>query len=94
MSASASTAPSAPSSAPAFAGASTSSEPPTATLALAPGLQQLIHRGLLSRAQAEEVTAYAAEVHDAVTRGEMTLSQAETLGAMLGLRYQSRRRLQ
>jgi hypothetical protein len=66
--------------------------------ALAPGLQRLIDRGTLSRAQADEVTAFAEQVDDAVSRREMTLAQAETMGRLLGLRYaaanRSGRRLQ
>lgn len=60
---------------------------------LPPGLQALIDRGMLSRVQAEEVTLFASNVHDAVCRGEMTVSQADAMGQMLGLQY-ARRRLQ
>jgi hypothetical protein len=66
--------------------------------ALAPGLQLLIDRGTLSRAQADEVTAFAEQVDAAVSRREMTLAQAEAMGSLLGLRYaaanRSGRRLQ
>lgn len=63
------------------------------TPALQPELQALIDRGMLTRAQADEVTAFAVEVQEAVCRGEMTLRQAETMGQMLGVRYgQARRR--
>ena len=55
--------------------------------ALAPGLQLLIDRGTLSRAQADEVTAFAEQVNGAVSRAEMTLAQAEAMGRLLGLRY-------
>jgi len=62
-------------------------EPQPQPNALQPGLQSLIDRGLLSRCQAEEVTAFAGEIHDAVIRGEMTLGQADAMGQMLGVRY-------
>jgi hypothetical protein len=42
---------------------------------------------MLSRALAEEVTAFATEIDAAVSRGEMTLSQAEAMGHMLGVRH-------
>lgn len=58
--------------------------------ALHPGLQLLIERGILSRAVSDEtpevVTAFAARVDDAVSRGEVTLAQAAALRQMLGMR--------
>lgn len=60
--------------------------------ALHPELQQLIERGLLSRAEALEISTLAVEIDAAARRGEMTLAQAEALGQMLGLRYGESRR--
>jgi hypothetical protein len=45
---------------------------------------------MLSRAQADEVTAFATEIDEAVSRGEMTLGQAEAMGHMLGVRHAQR----
>lgn len=60
--------------------------------ALHPELQQLIERGLLSRAEALEISTLAVEIDAAARRGELTLGQAEALGQMLGLRYGESRR--
>jgi hypothetical protein len=63
---------------------------PAPAPALHPGLDLLIERGILSRAvsdgRPEVATAFAARVDDAVTRGEVTPTQAAALRQMLGLR--------
>lgn len=60
--------------------------------ALHPDLHRLIERGLLSRAEALEISTLAVEINEATRRGEMTIAQAEALGQMLGLRYGENRR--
>jgi hypothetical protein len=54
--------------------------------ALHPGLQLLIDRGILARVQANDAAAFEQEVFGAVSRGEVTPSQASTMGQMLGVR--------
>lgn len=53
--------------------------------AFQPGLQQLIERGILSRAQLEGAV-FANDVVRAVSRGDVTPDQADTIGQMLGVR--------
>lgn len=53
--------------------------------ALKPCLQDLIDRGILSRAQFE-TAVFANDVVRAVSRGDVTPSQADTMGQMLGVR--------
>jgi hypothetical protein len=50
--------------------------------ALHPGLVALIDRGVLSRADEDE--SFAVELDEAVSRGDVTPSQAHTLGQMIG----------
>ncbi len=56
--------------------------------ALQPGLGMLIERGILSRAQLD-TAAFVAAVERAVSRGEVTPTQAGTLGQMLGVRAEA-----
>ena len=58
--------------------------------ALEPGLQALIDRGLLSRAEAADINFFSSEVALAVSRGAMTPTQADAMGQMLGLRHARR----
>jgi hypothetical protein len=55
--------------------------------ALHPRLNALVDRGLLTCGQADEVTAFAGAIRDAVARGEMTATQGDTLGRLLGVRH-------
>jgi hypothetical protein len=55
--------------------------------ALHPGLNALVDRSLLTGREAADLTALASAIQDAVTRGEMTLAQADALGQLLGVRY-------
>lgn len=59
------------------------------TPALEPGLRLLIDRGILSRAQLDETTAFAVAVRRAVSRGEVTVSQARMIRQMLGVPAQA-----
>jgi hypothetical protein len=54
---------------------------------LHPSLNALIDRGLLTCRQAAEVSAFAAEIHTAVSRGEITRMQADALRHLLGVQY-------
>lgn len=54
--------------------------------ALHPGLQLLIDRGILARVRANDATAFERDVVGAIERGEVTPSQASTMGQMLGIR--------
>lgn len=55
---------------------------PTPTLQ--PGIGMLIDRGILSRAQLD-TASFMAAVECAISRGEVTPTQAGTLGQMLGV---------
>ena len=61
---------------------------------LHPELNALIDRGLLTRAEAADVSAVVVEIGGAVARcvarGEMTIEQAGDLGRLLGVQYAER----
>jgi hypothetical protein len=65
--------------------------PPPPSHPLHPELNALIDRGLLTRAEAADVSALVVEIGHAVaravSRGEMTLDQAGALGRLLGVAY-------
>lgn len=53
---------------------------------LHPELWLLIDRGVLSRAENDDAPAFEFEIERAVSRGEVTPTQARTMGQMIGLR--------